>query len=165
MSVTNPLLMQVGGSHYKDMAYQPVEFIHECGIGFLAGCIIKRICRFDKPTGKGLQDLEKCLHVINILASFVGTQYDRPWALFQASISGNSEHYLQVKADAHFSEIESKLNLFLLKNKFTAFKQNAISTAVFSDVYRTKTKKNEALNHLSELINAQLEFIKGVEHE
>lgn len=29
------LAVQVGGSHYKDMAIQPVEFIHRNGIGEL----------------------------------------------------------------------------------------------------------------------------------
>jgi hypothetical protein len=62
MSVTNPLLMQVGGSHYKDMPYQPVQFIHNVQLGFLSGCIVKRICRYDHQTGKGRQDLEKIIH-------------------------------------------------------------------------------------------------------
>jgi hypothetical protein len=30
----SPLSVQIGGDHYKDMAIQPVEFIHANGIGF-----------------------------------------------------------------------------------------------------------------------------------
>ena len=56
---------QVGGSHYKDMKIQPVEFIHANGIGFLEGCIIKRICRWRSKDG--VKDLEKIKHEVDLL--------------------------------------------------------------------------------------------------
>jgi hypothetical protein len=56
---------QVGGTHYKDMKIQPVEFIHANGLGFLEGCIVKRICRW---RGKdGVEDLEKIKHEVDLL--------------------------------------------------------------------------------------------------
>jgi hypothetical protein len=56
---------QVGGSHYKSMAIQPVEFITKNKLGFLEGCIVKRICRWrDKD---GIQDLEKIKHEVDLL--------------------------------------------------------------------------------------------------
>lgn len=58
---------QVGGDHYKNFAIQPVEFIMRNDLSFLAGSIIKRLCRFDKPGGKGLQDLEKAKHEIDLI--------------------------------------------------------------------------------------------------
>lgn len=63
----NALDRQVGGEHYKSQAIQPVQFIEGGVLGFLQGCIVKRLCRFDKPTGKGLEDLEKCLHELDLL--------------------------------------------------------------------------------------------------
>lgn len=57
---------QVGGDHYKSQAIQPVQFIEGGALGFLQGCIVKRLCRFDKPTGKGLEDLEKSLHELEL---------------------------------------------------------------------------------------------------
>ena len=56
---------QVGGGHYKEMKIQPVEFIHANGIGFLEGCIIKRICRWRSKDG--IKDLEKIKHEVDLL--------------------------------------------------------------------------------------------------
>lgn len=56
---------QIGGSHYCDMAIQPVEFIHRNGIGFMEGCAIKYLCRWRKKNG--IEDLEKAKHFIDLL--------------------------------------------------------------------------------------------------
>jgi hypothetical protein len=66
-SQNNPLAIQIGVDHYKSFAIQPIEFIHQNDIGFIAGCVIKRICRYNQPTGKGAQDLEKAIHEVAIL--------------------------------------------------------------------------------------------------
>lgn len=57
----NPLKYQVGGNHYKRFKIQPVEFITVNKLGFLEGCIIKRLCR-RKP-----DDLDKIKHEIKLL--------------------------------------------------------------------------------------------------
>lgn len=56
---------QVAGTHYKDMKIQPVEFIHANGLGFLEGCIVKRICRWKNKNG--VEDLRKIIHEVNLL--------------------------------------------------------------------------------------------------
>ena len=57
--------IQVGGSHYKDMKIQPVEFCQLNKLPFLESCVIKRMCRH---RGKGgLEDLQKAIHEINLL--------------------------------------------------------------------------------------------------
>ena len=66
-SAKNPLEQQIGGSHYKDLAIQPVEFIEQNDLSFLEGCVIKRLCRHDKPTGKGKQDIQKAIHELQLL--------------------------------------------------------------------------------------------------
>jgi hypothetical protein len=66
----NPLSRQVGGDHYKGFAIQPVEYIHGNGLNFLQGCIVKRITRYNQPTGKGVQDLEKIIHEAQLLIEF-----------------------------------------------------------------------------------------------
>jgi len=56
---------QVGGTHYSDMAIQPVEFIHRNGIGFCEGAAIKYLSRW---RGKGgVEDLRKAIHFIEML--------------------------------------------------------------------------------------------------
>lgn len=50
---------QIGGSHYKNMAIQPVELIAGLKFDFIQGSIVKYISR-DK--GNRLQDLQKAKH-------------------------------------------------------------------------------------------------------
>ena len=61
---------QVGGSHYKKFAIQPAEFIEKNGLSFLAGCVIKRMCRWQDKDG--LRDLEKAKHEIDLLIEIYG---------------------------------------------------------------------------------------------
>lgn len=61
----SPLDVQVGGGHYKGMKIQPVEFITANNLGFLEGCIVKRISRW--RTKDGIQDLEKIKHECDLL--------------------------------------------------------------------------------------------------
>ena len=63
----DPLDNQIGGSHYKECLIQPVEYIEANDLKFLEGCIVKRITRHDKPTGKGLEDLQKIKHEVDLL--------------------------------------------------------------------------------------------------
>ena len=56
---------QVGGGHYKDMAIQPVEYIHRNGLGFIEGCVIKYVSRWKQKNG--LEDLKKAKHFLELL--------------------------------------------------------------------------------------------------
>lgn len=63
--MTNALDRQVAGGHYKKRKIQPVEYIHANDLGFLEGCIVKRITRWrDKD---GFTDLEKIKHEVDLL--------------------------------------------------------------------------------------------------
>lgn len=57
--------VQVAGNHYKDMAIQPVEFIHANGIGYFEGNVIKYVSRWRAKNG--IADLEKARHYIDLL--------------------------------------------------------------------------------------------------
>lgn len=65
--IKNPLDVQIGGNHYKTCAIQPIEYIEANDLGFLEGCIVKRITRHDKKTGKGKQDILKIIHECELL--------------------------------------------------------------------------------------------------
>jgi len=56
---------QIGGSHYKDMASQPADFINKNKLFFAEGNAIKYICRH-KHKGER-QDLEKAKHYIDMI--------------------------------------------------------------------------------------------------
>lgn len=57
--------VQVGGQHYKEMAIQPIEYIHRNAIGFAEGTVIKYVSRW-RAKG-GVEDLRKARHVLDML--------------------------------------------------------------------------------------------------
>ena len=63
---------QVAGSHYKDYAIQPIEFIHMNNIGFAEGCAIKYLCRWRQKNG--IEDLKKAKHFIELLIELEGRE-------------------------------------------------------------------------------------------
>lgn len=66
------LSSQVGGSHYKDLPIQPVEYIHANRIGYFEGCVIKYVSRWRAKGGIG--DLEKAKHYIDLLIELESRQ-------------------------------------------------------------------------------------------
>jgi hypothetical protein len=64
-NLASALNVQVAGSHYKDLAIQPVEYIHANGIGYLEGNVIKYVSRWKAKSG--IKDLEKAKHYIELL--------------------------------------------------------------------------------------------------
>jgi hypothetical protein len=56
---------QEGGNHYKDLAIQPVQYIHANKIGYFEGCVIKYVTRWRAKNG--IEDLRKAIHFIQLL--------------------------------------------------------------------------------------------------
>ena len=56
---------QVGGEHYKNLAIQPVEYIHNNNLGYVEGCVIKYVTRWRSKGG--LDDLLKARHYLDVL--------------------------------------------------------------------------------------------------
>lgn len=61
------LSTQPSGTHYRDSAIQPVQFIEANKLGFLEGCIVKRATRHNHPTGKGAEDIRKIIHEARLI--------------------------------------------------------------------------------------------------
>lgn len=57
--------MQVGGTHYAKNAIQPWDFIVSNDIGYLAGNVIKYVCRYKSKNG--IEDLRKAMHYLQKL--------------------------------------------------------------------------------------------------
>ncbi len=62
---TSALDVQVAGNHYKDLAIQPVEYIHANNIGYMEGNVIKYVSRWRAK--HGIKDLEKAKHYVELL--------------------------------------------------------------------------------------------------
>lgn len=63
--VTPALAVQVGGSHYKNLKIQPVEYITANEIPYLEGNVIKYITRWRSKGG--IDDLNKAKHYIDLI--------------------------------------------------------------------------------------------------
>ena len=61
----NPMLKQVGGSHYLYFEIQPAEFINKNRLLFAEANAIKYICRHSKKGG--IQDIDKAIHYLEMV--------------------------------------------------------------------------------------------------
>ena len=59
---------QIGGNHYQQFMIQPVEFAHVNCLSFIAGNIVKYICRWE--VRNQIQDLDKIIHYATILKEY-----------------------------------------------------------------------------------------------
>ena len=59
------LTKQSGGSHYKDLAIQPVEYIHANKMTYLAGNVVKYISRHKAKGGE--EDVRKAIHYCELI--------------------------------------------------------------------------------------------------
>ena len=62
---------QIGGSHYQDMAIQPIEYIVANRLQFPEGCVIKYVSRHADKNGK-----EDILKAIQNLEFILERDYD-----------------------------------------------------------------------------------------
>lgn len=83
------LANQIGGKHYKDCGYQPVQLCVDLNLNFIQGNIVKYITRYKQKNGK--EDLEKVIHYaqlgqelrpINFVTSIAG---DLVWKYITAN--------------------------------------------------------------------------------
>tara|TARA_A100001201_G_scaffold124_1_gene370 strand:+ start:3512 stop:3730 length:219 start_codon:yes stop_codon:yes gene_type:complete len=61
----NTYKKQIGGSHYKRMAFQPSEFINKNRLPFAEGSAIKYICRHTAKGGQ--EDIKKAIHYLEMI--------------------------------------------------------------------------------------------------
>ena len=64
-AVNNPLQQQVGGSHYKDLTIQPIEYIHANKLGFCEANVVKYVSRWRLKNKK--DDIMKAIHYLELL--------------------------------------------------------------------------------------------------
>nr|DAK16950.1 MAG TPA: nucelotide kinase [Caudoviricetes sp.] len=64
----NALDTQVGGSHYKNMRFQPIELISLLGLDFFQGNVVKYVSRHHEKGGR--EDLDKARHYCQLAMSY-----------------------------------------------------------------------------------------------
>ena len=65
---------QEGGSHYKDLPIQPVEYIYANALGYFEGNVVKYVTRWRKKNG--ITDLMKAKHYIELLIELENRKAD-----------------------------------------------------------------------------------------
>jgi len=63
--MSKALATQIGGSHYKGYAIQPIEYIMKNNLNYCQANIIKYATRYKDKNGK--EDLEKIKHYVDLL--------------------------------------------------------------------------------------------------
>ena len=61
----SPLAVQVGGSHYKNMKIQPIEFCMANNLNACQTIAIRYICCYKSKNGA--EDIDKAIHTLQIL--------------------------------------------------------------------------------------------------
>lgn len=69
----SPMKEQVGGTHYKAMKIQPIEFITANNIGYMEGNVIKYVCRYKNKNG--VEDLKKAMHYLQLLIEQISGEH------------------------------------------------------------------------------------------
>jgi len=69
---------QVGGSHYKDRAIQPWDYIIANDLGFLEANVVKYVTRYKAKNG--IKDLEKARHYLDKLIEVETAKLESSWA-------------------------------------------------------------------------------------
>lgn len=64
-----PLERQIGGSHYKSLKIQPIEYILANDLGWCEGNIVKYITRWKQKNG--VDDIKKVIHYAEMLIQFI----------------------------------------------------------------------------------------------
>ena len=60
MESSSSLDIQIGGNHYKGLAYQPVQFSVDMRLNFIQGNIVKYVSRYKNKNGN--EDLKRVMH-------------------------------------------------------------------------------------------------------
>lgn len=59
---------QEGGTHYKNLQIQPVEYIKKNSIPYLEGNVIKYVTRHREKNG--VEDIKKAIHYLEMILEF-----------------------------------------------------------------------------------------------
>ena len=72
--IVKPNAVQVGGDHYKDNKIQVWDAIHDWGLGYFSGNVIKYVARHQKKNG--IEDLKKARHYLDKLIAMAQSKID-----------------------------------------------------------------------------------------
>ena len=66
---------EISPKHYSQFKIEPFDFIHENGLGFAEGNVIKYVCRWREKNG--IEDLEKAMRYIQLLIVYANIEKEK----------------------------------------------------------------------------------------
>jgi len=94
----NVLEKQIGGTHYSELPYQPIELIYKLDLGFIQGNIIKYITRWRFKNG--IEDLKKAEHYCELGFYYEETssKYSRRYRYTSSHVVNEADKYVEQNA-------------------------------------------------------------------
>ena len=65
----------ISPEHYSQFKIPPFNFIHENGLGFAEGNVIKYVCRWREKNG--IEDLEKAMRYLQLLIVYANIEKEK----------------------------------------------------------------------------------------
>ena len=66
---------EISPKHYSQFKIEPFDFIHENGLGFAEGNVIKYVCRWREKNG--IEDLEKAMRYLQLLIVYTKIEKEK----------------------------------------------------------------------------------------
>lgn len=134
---SNALSVQIGGNHYKS-AYQPIELMEKVNMHPACAFVFKYVYRHKNK--KGLEDLQKALHCIQLMEELGGQFYDGKWS-YGRYVEAQHEFHNFIKANEQLDANQIRAILAIM-NKDSQELKKAIHKEI-EEYYPDKSLQNE----------------------
>ena len=81
---------QIGGSHYKDMPFQPIRLISYLNLDFFQGNVVKYVSRYKLKDEDGVRDLEKAKHYCRMAMEMGNSSSRTEMTVLQVTLASKS---------------------------------------------------------------------------
>lgn len=137
--VNEALTVQIGGNHYKS-AYQPIELMEKVNMHPACAFVFKYVYRHKNK--KGLEDLQKALHCVELLESLGGKFYDGiDCRMVHSKNDAKEEFYKFIKANEQLDVNQIRAILAIMSEDSKELKK--VIHAEIEEFYPDKSLCNE----------------------
>lgn len=113
--------IQIGGNHYKGLAYQPLQFSVDMCLNFIQGNIVKYVSRYKNKNGN--EDLKKAMHYA------------------QLGVELNPANFCL------FYKVDEKVDEFIQKNKLTDTVGEIVKAVCYQDWIKVTAEVKKIYKH------------------
>ena len=137
--VNKALTVQIGGNHYES-TYQPIELMEKVNMHPACSFVFKYVYRHKDK--KGLEDLQKALHCVELLESLGGKFYDGiDCRMVHGKNDAKEEFYKFIKANEQLDVNQIRAILAIMSEDSKELKK--VIHAEIEEFYPDKSLCNE----------------------